>query len=245
MQIAVVSIFPEVIESYMSISLLSKARRRGILSVDVHNPRDYATDAHRTVDDAPFGGGPGMVMMCQPIFDLVEDVHPPTPIIALSPSGRVFDQTLAKELSATEGFTLLCGRYEGFDQRVIDGLADFEISIGDFVLAGGELAALAVIESTARLVGGVLGNAESALEESFAEGILEYPQFTRPANFKGMDVPEVLLSGNHAQIAEWRKAAALSRTLTLRPDLIEARGGLSEEDARILAKHGYSYKVSE
>ncbi len=245
MQIAVISLFPELIEAYLSFTLLSKARERQIFSVDVHDPRDYARDLHKTVDDAPFGGGPGMVMMCQPVFDLVADRRPPRPIIALSPAGRVFSQKVAKELSTGDGFTLLCGRYEGLDQRIIDNIVDFELSIGDFVLAGGELAALAVIESTVRLIGGVLGNVESSVEESFAEGLLEYPHYTRPASFDGLEVPEVLLSGNHALIAEWRRAAALYRTIIHRPDLIRARGGLSKEDERILAKHGYSYKVSE
>ena len=245
MRIAVISLFPEIIESYLSVSLLSKARERHIFSVDLLDPRDFAKDAHKSVDDAPFGGGPGMVLMCQPIFDLVAELNPPRPLIALSPGGRVLDQAVARELSTTEGFTLLCGRYEGFDQRIIDGLVDFELSAGDYVLAGGELAALAVIEATVRLVSGVLGNEESPLDESFAEGLLEYPHYSRPASFRGMNVPEVLLSGNHALIAEWRRAAALHRTLKSRPDLIVARGGLSKDDERILAKHGYSYKVSE
>ena len=244
MRIDVISIFPDVIGSYLSTSLVSKARDKEIFSINVHNPRDYAKDSHKSIDDTPFGGGPGMVMMCQPVFDLVVDRRPPRPLIALSPAGKVFNQAIAMELSQTEGFTLLCGRYEGFDQRIIDGLVDFELSVGDYILAGGELAALAVIETTVRLIGGVLGNAESPLDESFSEGLLEYPQYTRPASFMGMVIPEVLLSGNHRLIAEWRKAAALQRTIISRPDLIDARGGLSEDDERILAKHGYSYKVS-
>ncbi|TAN20252.1 MAG: tRNA (guanosine(37)-N1)-methyltransferase TrmD [Actinomycetota bacterium] len=245
MQIAVISLFREMIDGYLSVSVLSKARERGIFSVDIYDPRDYTTDVHRTVDDAPFGGGPGMVMMCQPVFDLVAECNPPKPMIALSPGGRRLDHSLAVELSALDGFTLLCGRYEGLDQRIIDQLVDFEVSVGDYVLAGGELAALSVIESTVRLVPGVLGNAKSSSDESFADGLLEYPHYTRPASFMGLGVPEVLVSGNHALIAEWRKAAALYRTLVNRPDLIKARGGLSEADERILAKHGYSYKVSE
>ncbi len=245
MRIGVVSLFPEVIESYLSVSLLSKARERGVFSVEVYDPRSYATDPHKTVDDAPFGGGPGMVMKCQPVFDLIDDRKPPKPMIVLSPGGRVFNQAVAMELSIGEGFTLLCGRYEGFDQRIVDHFADLELSVGDYVLAGGELAALTVIETTVRLLKGVLGNEESPVEESFTGGLLEYPHYTRPASFKGLEVPEVLLSGNHALIAEWRKAAALFRTLTHRPDLINVRGGLSKEDERILAKHGYSYKVSE
>lgn len=245
MRIAVISLFREIIEGYLSVSLLSKARERGIFSVEVFDPRDYAPDLHKTVDDAPFGGGPGMVMMCQPIFDLVADRRPPEPIIALSPGGRRLDHSLVLELSALDAFTLLCGRYEGLDQRIIDGVVDFEVSAGDYVLAGGELAALAVIESTVRQIKGVLGNDDSPLEESFAGGLLEYPHYTRPASFQGLDVPEVLLSGNHALIAEWRRAAALYRTLVHRPDLIAGKGGLSKEDERILRKHGYSYKVSE
>jgi len=245
MRISVISLFPEVIKSYLSVSILSKARERGVFDVEVYDPRAYATDVHKTVDDAPFGGGPGMVMKCQPIFDLVADRMPLKPIIALSPGGRIFNQSVALELSAGDGFALLCGRYEGFDQRIVDHLVDFELSVGDYVLAGGELAALTVIESTVRLVKGVLGNEESPVDESFTGGLLEYPHYTRPASFKGLEVPEVLLSGNHALIAEWREASALYRTLIHRPDLIKARGGLSKEDERILVKHGYSYKVSE
>lgn len=245
MKIGVISIFPSLVRSYLSYSVLDRALSKGLFEVELHDPRDYSDDAHVSVDDAPFGGGPGMVMMCQPVFDLVADRDPPRPIIALGPSGRRFDQALARELSELEGFSLLCGRYEGIDQRIVDSLADYEVSIGDFVLAGGELAALTIIECTVRLVPGVLGNSESILDESFADGLLEYPHYTRPASFMGSDVPEVLLSGNHALIAEWRRAAALYRTLTRRPDMIRARGGLSKEDERILVKHGYSYKVSE
>lgn len=245
MNIGVISLFPEVIESYMSISLLAKAREKKLFELVTYDPRDYSVDLHRSVDDAPYGGGPGMVMLCQPIFDLIAEKKPPRPIIALSPTGKRFNQELAIDLSNTGGFTLLCGRYEGFDQRIVENLVDYELSVGDFVLAGGELAALTVIETTLRLVKGVLGNDESIIHESFTEGLLEYPQYTRPASYKGIDIPEVLTSGNHAVIAEWRKAASLHRTLVNRPDLIKARGGLSKEDERILAKHGYSYKVSE
>lgn len=245
MRISVISLFPEMIEDYISKSVLARALNRGIFELTLSNPRDYATDVHKSVDDAPFGGGPGMVMMCQPIFDLIEDLHPPRPVIALTPSGRSYSHQQALELSKLDGFTLLCGRYEGFDNRILENLVDFEISIGDFVLAGGELAALAIIESCLRLVPGVLGNKESSLQESFADGLLEYPHYTRPASFNGINVPEVLLSGNHSLISEWRMAAALFKTLKNRPDLIAARGGLSKEDERILAKHGYSYKVSE
>lgn len=245
MRISVISLFPEMIEDYISKSVLARALHQGIFELTVSNPRDYATDVHRSVDDTPFGGGPGMVMMCQPIFDLLEDVNPPRPVIALTPSGRTFNHQHALGLSQLDGFTLLCGRYEGFDNRILEGLVDYELSIGDFVLAGGELAALTVIESSLRLVPGVLGNKESSLQESFTDGLLEYPHYTRPASFNGMKVPEVLLSGNHSLISEWRTAAALFKTLKYRPDLIAARGGLSKEEERILAKHGYSYKVSE
>lgn len=245
MRIAVISLFPEMIESYLSMSVLARARSQGVFDLEVLDPREYTHDIHQSVDDAPYGGGPGMVLMCQPFFDLIAHREPPKPIVALSPAGARFDQKRAEGFSKMEGFTLLCGRYEGFDQRILDDVVDFEISIGDFVLAGGELAALAIIESVLRLVPGVLGNRNSSDEESFTDGLLEYPHYTRPASYTGMEVPEVLLSGNHALISEWRKASSLYRTLLRRPDLIVARGGLSKEDERILLKHGYSYKVSE
>src|SRR5438067_8721210 len=184
-------------------------------------------DPHRSVDDSPFGGGAGMVLMPEPIFACVEAIDPPRPLYLLGPGGRRFDQSVARELAATEGgFSLLCGRYEGVDARVRDHLVDGELSIGDYVLAGGEVAAMVVLEAVGRLVPGVMGNESSADEESFAGGLLEYPQYTRPAEFRGWTVPEVLRSGDHGRIAAWRRAQALARTLRDRPDLLDARGGL-------------------
>ncbi|MGH9295311.1 MAG: tRNA (guanosine(37)-N1)-methyltransferase TrmD, partial [Acidimicrobiales bacterium] len=195
-----------------------------------------ASDPHRSVDDTPFGGGPGMVLAPEPIFAAVESVDPPRPLLLLSPSGRRFDQSVAAELAAGGAFSLLCGRYEGVDQRIADHLADAELSIGDVVLAGGELAALVVVEAVVRLVPGVLGNDASTADESFAGGLLEHPQYTRPASFRDWAVPDVLLGGDHQAVARWRHARSLERTLSLRPDLIEARGGLSEEERLMVAE---------
>lgn len=242
-RIDVFTIFPGVIGHYAESSILGRARSAGLLDLRVHDLRQATTDPHRSVDDAPFGGGAGMVLAPGPIFDSVEAVERaeglPRPLLLLSPSGRPFDQRMAEDLAQQAGgFSLLCGRYEGVDQRVADHLADGEISVGDFVLAGGELAALVVVESVARLLPGVLGNEESASEESFTAGLLEYPQFTRPASFRGWEVPEVLRSGDHGRIEAWRRARALARTLERRPDLISARGGLTEEEIELLARAG-------
>lgn len=220
MRIDVFSIFPEYLAGPLGISLLGRARERGRLDVRIHDPRDHATDRHRSVDDAPFGGGAGMVMAPEPLFAAVEAADPVRPLLLLSASGRRFDQTVARELAAGPGFSLVCGRYEGVDQRVADHLCDGELSVGDFVLAGGEAAALVVVEAVVRLVPGVMGNDDSALDESFTDGLLEYPQYTRPADFRGHTVPPVLLSGDHARIERWRRAQALRRTLTRRPDLL-------------------------
>ena len=215
------SIFPEYLAGPLGLSLLGRARERGLLDVRVHDPRDWAADRHRSVDDTPFGGGAGMVMMAEPLFAAVEASVPPRPLLLLSASGRRFDQHAARELAASGGFSLLCGRYEGVDQRVADHLCDGELSVGDFVLAGGEAAALVVVEAVTRLVPGVMGNDESAYDESFADGLLEYPQYTRPAEFRGHGVPDVLRSGDHSRIARWRRARALERTLERRPDLLD------------------------
>jgi tRNA (guanine37-N1)-methyltransferase len=216
----------------------------GLLDLRTHDIRDATQDVHRTVDDAPFGGGAGMVLAPEPVFGAVESVESgpdglPRPLLLLSASGRRFDQAAARELAALPGgFSLLCGRYEGVDQRVADHLCDAELSIGDVVLAGGELAALVVVEAVARLLPGVLGNERSTDEESFAAGLLEYPQYTRPAEFRGHAVPEVLRSGDHGRVEAWRRAQSLVRTLQRRPDLIAARGGLTPEEVRLLAGHG-------
>ena len=234
MRVDVFTIFPDVITGYASESVLGRAAAAGLLDVRAIDIRDAATDTHRTVDDSPFGGGAGMVMKPEPIFASVEAANPPRPLYYLSPTGRRFDQTMAAELAQLDGFSLLCGRYEGVDERVREHLIDGEISVGDVVLAGGELAALVVIEAAARLVPGVLGNTASPDDESFADGLLEYPHYTRPAEFRGWDVPAVLRSGDHAKVARWRRAQALSRTLLHRRDLIEARGGLTADDQRLL-----------
>jgi tRNA (guanine37-N1)-methyltransferase len=203
--------------------------------VSTHNIRDYSTDTHRTVDDTPFGGGAGMLMRAEPIFDAVEAVKPPRPLLLLGPGGQKFDQSMANTLARSDGFSLLCGRYEGVDQRVREHLIDHEVSVGDVVLAGGEVAACLVIEAVTRLLPGVMGNSESPITESFgASGLLEEPQWTRPAEFRGWAVPEILRGGDHAKITRWRRAQALWRTLQQRPDIIEARGGLTEEEKALL-----------
>jgi tRNA (guanine37-N1)-methyltransferase len=238
-RIDVITIFPAMVRDFAAQSLLGKAQERGLLDVRVHDLRDAATDVHRTVDDAPFGGGAGMVVMPGPIFETVERVRPPRPLFLLGPGGRRLDQAMARELAALDGFSLLCGRYEGVDDRVRAHLVDDELSIGDVVLAGGEVAAMVVLEAVGRLVPGVMGNATSADEESFSDGLLEHPQYTRPADFRGWAVPDVLRSGDHGRVARWRRAAALARTIEHRPDLIEARGGLTDEDRRLLAEFSF------
>jgi len=252
-RIDVFTIFPDLVDHYAAGSVLGRARRGGELDLRVHDLRSAAQDPHRSVDDAPFGGGAGMVLMPEPVFAAVEQVEAdqglPRPLLLLSPAGRRFDQAAAADLAATSGgFSLLCGRYEGVDQRVVDHLVDGELSVGDVVLAGGELAALVVVEAVARLLPGVLGNEASAADESFSDGLLEYPQYTRPADFRGWQVPEVLRSGDHGRVDRWRRAQALRKTLERRPDLVAARGGLAPEEVhllaeagemRLLAEHGY------
>ncbi len=249
MRVDVFTIFPDLVESYCSSSLLGRGRQRGLVEVRVHDLRAFANDARRSVDDSPFGGGPGMVLMCEPLFAAVEaaeaDGGIARPLLLLAPGGRRFDQSVASELATGEGFSLLCGRYEGVDQRVSDHLVDGELSVGDVVLSGGEAAAFVVIEAVLRLVPGVLGNDDSALEESFASGLLEYPQYTRPAEFRGWGVPEVLLSGDHGVVARWRRTESLRRTLAERPDLIEARGGLSDEEVALLEAAGAGRLLAE
>jgi tRNA (guanine37-N1)-methyltransferase len=241
-RIDVFTIFPSMVDGFASQSLLGRARARRLIDVRVQDLRSAASDPHRSVDDPPFGGGAGMVLMPGPLFEAVDEVGPPRPLFLLEPGGRRFDQSVARELAALDGFSLLCGRYEGVDERVREHLVDGEISVGDFVLAGGEVAAMAVLEAVGRLVPGVMGNAGSAEEESFADGLLEYPQYTRPAEYRGWSVPEVLLSGDHARIARWRRAQALARTIDRRPDLVAARGGLSDEERRLLEQElGIAY----
>jgi tRNA (guanine37-N1)-methyltransferase len=232
------TIFPALVDSWFDASLIGKARREAILDLRVHDLRSAATDPHRSVDDATFGGGAGMVLAPGPLFAAVEAVQPPRPLFLLGPAGPRFDQAQAVRLAASGGFSLLCGRYEGVDQRVADHLVDGELSIGDFVVAGGEVAAVAVVEAVARLVPGVMGNQASADDESFGGGLLEYPQYTRPASFRGWEVPDILRSGDHGRVARWRKAQALARTRDRRPDLLAARGGLSAEEADLLREFG-------
>ena len=231
-RIDVFTIFPECLDGPLGLSLVGRAREQGRLDLRLHDPRDATTDRHRSVDDEPFGGGAGMVMTPGPLFDAVEAARPPRPVFLLAAGGRRFDQALARELAAGEGLSLICGRYEGVDQRVADHLADGELSVGDYVLAGGEAAALVVVEAVTRLLPGVMGNADSGVDESFETALLEYPQYTRPAEFRGFEVPEVLRSGDHGRIARWRRAQAVRRTLARRPDLLP--GGPGPEDLRLL-----------
>ncbi len=222
MRIDILTIFPGIFESPLRESLLGKAIASGLLDVRVHDIRDHATDKHRRVDDEAYGGGPGMVMKPEPIFAAVEALGPgPKRVILLSPAGRRLDQALVRELAAEPWLVLICGRYEGVDERVVEGLPAEEISIGDYVLSGGEIPALVVLEAVSRLVPGVVGREESLERESFGpEGLLDHPHYTRPAEFRGMRVPEVLLSGHHAEIERWRRQAALEKTRRNRPDLL-------------------------
>ena len=236
MRIDILTIFPSLINSFVNESLIGKAQESGTLEISALDIREGASGVHKAVDDTPFGGGPGMVLKPDPIFNVVENKNPPRPLYLLSPAGEPFSHSKAKELSKLDGFSLLCGRYEGVDQRVRDHLIDGEISLGDFVLAGGEIAALAVVETVTRLIPGVMGNIESAASESFTQGLLEYPQYTRPWDFEGLTPPDILRSGNHEQIKLWRKAKALEITLSNRPDLIEKRGGLTDDEQSLLIR---------
>lgn len=225
MRVDVITLFPEIIEGVIGVSLLGKAIEQGILTVACTNPRDFTTDRHRTVDDEPFGGGAGMVMKCEPLFAAVEslrEVNSLQRIILLSPRGRRLDQAKVKELAAADDMVLICARYEGVDERVSEGLVTEEISIGDYVLNGGELPALVLIEAMSRMLPGVVGDWESVETDSFYDGILGPPQYTRPAEFRGMEVPAILRSGNHALIAAWRREQALKVTRERRPDLLES-----------------------
>ncbi len=234
MRIDVFTIFPDLITGFAATSLLGRASTRGLLDIRVHDLRDGADDVHRSVDDAPYGGGPGMVLTPGPVFAVVEAVDPPRPLYLLGPGGRRLDQSLVRQMAGGAGFSLLCGRYEGVDERIRSHLVDEELSVGDYVLAGGEVGAMVVMEAVGRLVPGVMGNDASAGEESFADGLLEYPQYTRPARFRAWPVPEVLRSGDHGRVTRWRQAASLARTLRQRPDLIEARGGLTPTEEALL-----------
>jgi tRNA (guanine37-N1)-methyltransferase len=247
MEFDVFTLLPEVFPSYLESSILQRASQRGLIDVRVHNIRDWATEKHHVTDDEPYGGGGGMVMKVEPIFAAVESVLGPLaskengesgsrcPIILLTPQGRVFDQGVAKELARQPRLALICGRYEGFDERIRQHLATDQISIGDYVLTGGELPALILIDAVARLLPGVLGDPNGPFNDSHAEGLLEYPHYTRPPEFRGWGVPEILLSGNHARIAKWRREQSLRRTLKNRPDLLD-KANLSESDHKLLGK---------
>lgn len=233
----VITIFPEIFHAYLGESIMKRAAEKGLIEITLFNLRDFSTDKHRTVDDYPYGGGSGMVFKVEPVYHALQAVRADgreRRIILLSPQGKTYTQEWAEELSKERRrIVLICGRYEGVDERVREYLVDEEVSIGDYVLTGGELAALVIIDTVARLVSGVLGDDESAREESFSWGLLEYPHYTRPPDFEGMKVPEVLLSGNHGEIEKWRRREALRRTLQRRPDLLE-KAPLDTKDREIL-----------
>jgi tRNA (guanine37-N1)-methyltransferase len=221
MKIAVLTLFPGMFAGPLDESIIKRARNSGLLDLTIHNLRDYAHDRHKTVDDRPFGGGPGMLLKPEPIFEAVEALAGEgTRVILLSPAGRPFSQPIARELSLLPDLLFVSGHYEGFDERIRQELADDELSIGDYVLTNGALPAMVVIDAVTRLLPGALGDDQSAHEESFSQGLLEYPQYTRPAEFRGLKVPEVLLSGNHAEIARWRAEQSRLRTQARRPDLL-------------------------
>ena len=237
MRFDVFTLFPEVFLPYLNSSILQRASSSGLLDVALHNIRDWTTDRHHTTDDAPFGGGGGMVMKPEPVFSAVEAVlgtPPACPVILLTPQGRLFTQDIAFELAALPHMALLCGHYEGIDERIRQHLVTDEISIGDYVLTGGELPALILIDAVTRLMPGVLGDPTGAVDDSHASGLLEYPHYTRPAEFRGWRVPDVLLSGNHAEIAKWRRQQSLLRTRLRRPDLL-ARATLDRADTKFLS----------
>ncbi len=234
MHFDIFTLFPEMFSGPFSESILKRAQERGLLSIALHNIRDATTDKHHVVDDYPYGGGAGMVMKPDPIFASVEAVYQSGPIILLTPQGRLFTQQVARDLAQMERITLICGHYEGIDERVRQHLVTDELSIGDFVLTGGELAAMMVVDATSRLLPGVLNGEESTLEESHSAGLLEYPHYTRPPDFRGWGVPDVLLSGNHAEIAKWRRKESIRRTRERRPDLFEKLDLSSKQDVKLL-----------
>lgn len=239
MRIDILTLFPEMFEAVLKESIIGRAVEKQIFELKFHNIRDYSDNKHKKVDDYPYGGGLGMIMQCQPIFDAAEaikaEIGEKPHIILMSPQGRTFDQSKAEEFSCYKNITIICGHYEGIDERVTEALVDEEISIGDFVLTGGEIAAMAVVDATCRLIPGVLKEDASYTVESFNKGLLEYPQYTRPPEFKGIPVPEVLLSGHHDNIEKWRRYQALKRTYERRPDLID-HAELSKEDLKVLDK---------
>ena len=241
MRIDVVTVFPEMFGPVLSAGVVGKAIQAGLATVAAHDLRAYTHDRHRSTDDSPFGGGPGMVMRPGPLFEVVRALEPAldTPVIVMSPQGRVFDQRTAERLAGLDRFVLICGRYEGIDERVLQHLATEELSMGDYVLSGGEVPAMVVIDAVVRLLPGALGHGGEALaDDSHTSGLLQHPQYTRPAEFADASVPDVLLSGDHAAIAKWRRREALRRTLERRPDMLE-RAALSNDDLRVLAEFGW------
>jgi tRNA (guanine37-N1)-methyltransferase len=240
MQVQVVTIFPEMILTIAEYGVVGRAVERGLISLDCKNPRDFTDDAHRTIDDRPYGGGPGMVMKYEPAAAAVMAAKEPlpgaSPVVCLSPQGALFDQATARRFAGLPGIVLLAGRYEGIDERLIESHVDEELSLGDFVLSGGEIAAMAVIDAVARLLPGVLGDETSASQDSFMEGLLDHPHYTRPEEIDGRRVPEVLLSGDHARIAKWRYQQALGRSFERRPDLVE-KLELDDEQQKLLDEY--------
>ena len=240
MQLQVVTLFPDMVLTIAEYGVVGRAAKRGLISLECQNPRDFTVDARRTVDDRPYGGGPGMVMMYEPSAAAIASAkdHLPagSPVLYLSPQGAVFDQATAQRLAGLPGLVLLAGRYEGIDERLIESQVDEELSLGDFVLSGGEIAAMVVIDAVARLLPGVLGDAASASQDSFMDGLLDYPHYTRPEETDGRRVPEVLLSGDHARIAKWRYQQALGRSFQRRPDLVE-KLELNDEQQKLLDEY--------
>ncbi|MEI7474229.1 MAG: tRNA (guanosine(37)-N1)-methyltransferase TrmD [bacterium] len=238
MQFDVVTLFPELIQNYCSSSIMGRAQKNEVITVNTTNPRDFSKDKHKKVDDTPYGGGAGMVLMCEPFFASIEAIprKANTVNVLLTPQGEKYSHEKALELSTYEQIVLICGHYEGFDERIRTGIDLIEISLGDFVLTGGEVAALTIIDSVSRLIPGALGKHESACEDSFYDGLLEYPHYTRPYDYRGMCVPDVLLSGNHKEIDKWRRKQSIMRTFEKRPDLIEKldKSKLSKEDKILL-----------
>ena len=236
MKFDILTLFPGMFEGPFGESIIKRAVESGLIDIRLHNIRDYAFDKHRTTDDYPYGGGAGMVMKPEPLAACIEEVRAARPaarVILTTPQGKPFDQPLAEELAREEELLIICGRYEGVDERVRELFVDDEISLGDFVLTGGEIAAMVIVDAVSRLIPGVLGSDESAAGDSFSDGLLEYPQYTRPPEFRGLGVPEVLLSGNHQEIARWRRRLALQRTWHKRPDLL-ATARLTEDDRKCL-----------
>ncbi|MBJ6727047.1 tRNA (guanosine(37)-N1)-methyltransferase TrmD [Geomesophilobacter sediminis] len=240
MKFDILTLFPAMFEGPLTESIIKRAIEAGTIEIGLHNIRDWALDKHATADDAPYGGGAGMVMKVEPLaaaIEAVKEKRPASRVIMTTPCGRPFNHQVARELSTEEGLIIVCGRYEGVDERVRTLFVDDEISLGDFVLTGGELAAMVIVDAVSRLVPGVLGHNDSALYDSFADGLLEYPQYTRPPEFRGLKVPDVLLSGNHAEIAKWRRKESILRTMASRPELLD-RIELSKADKKLIGEAG-------